>query len=200
MFSAKGKSIVTIMHTSCMVKRILLHLSMCPLFSQHYYLLFPFPSFLPASCHHVMHQTFISRYMSSNIGHLNLFSAVERSTFVYGKCHAPSLKVHLPLHRSGDFVINNELMQSVEETLQVDPSSEPWSDSEDETDHIEMEWEEVPCSLPELEGAARSTTCYISASQFNDPGSPSSHGLTGGLMSSVASLWRAATGTRDGPK
>ena len=91
-------------------------------------------------------------------------------------------------------------MQSVEDTLQVDPSSEPWSDSEDEVDHAEMEWEEVPCSLPELEGPSRSTACYISSSQFNDPGSQAPPGLAGGLMSSVASLWRAATGNRDESK
>ena len=87
-------------------------------------------------------------------------------------------------------------MQSVEDTLQVDPSSEPWSDSEDEVDHAEMDWEEVPVSLPELEGSTRS---YIS-SQFNDPGSQAPAGIAGGLMSSVASLWRAATGTRDDPQ
>ena len=91
-------------------------------------------------------------------------------------------------------------MLSLDESHQSETSEMDVTSSEDEVDQTDQEWERVPAPLESFEMAPRSAESYL-ASQLDPPpgqqGLPEGMGVAGGIMSSVASLWRAATSRMD---
>ena len=100
--------------------------------------------------------------------------------------------------RCGSFEVKPELMQSLEEARQLADKNDVLSSSEDESsDQIgEIDWEEVPSSLPEAIGPMPVYESHMSSTQMQpralDPSTAG--GLVSSAAASVASLWRAATG------
>ncbi len=90
-------------------------------------------------------------------------------------------------------------MQSLEEARQLaNKNDDVLSSSEDESsDQMgEIDWEEVPTSLPEAVGPFPAYESHMSSTQMQsralDPSTAG--GLVSSAAASVASLWRAATG------
>ncbi|CAH1792349.1 unnamed protein product [Owenia fusiformis] len=97
------------------------------------------------------------------------------------------------LGRNGYFDVNPELMQSLEENVQSEYSDDDLTSDEDETDFGINEWEPVPTSLPEAEFVMSRTQDMLVSGTSPPAGSLLTQSTAGGLMASVASLWRAAT-------
>ena len=100
------------------------------------------------------------------------------------------------LFRTGPFEVSPELVQSLEEG---GSSDDGWSSEEEEEDlgAVERDWEHVPVTLPDVDSVSRidpyQSTSPIRTGESIAP-TPST-GLMSSAAASVASLWRAATGT-----
>lgn len=92
--------------------------------------------------------------------------------------------------------MNPDLMLSLDESHHSAACEMDLSSSDNDIDQTDQDWDWVPPSIPEMEPVNRSAETCMTSTFDRNPGGQDAN-MAGGIMSSVASLWRAATSRMD---
>ncbi|KAE8746410.1 beclin 1-associated autophagy-related key regulator-like [Frankliniella occidentalis] len=143
-------------------------------------------------------QKFAKRVARLNWNVLHLCFSQSVSPDLLHPNHTLSNILHLldtqvsDLGRQGPLEIDPMLAISVEDQLQRDlAEASDDSGSEDESDALPLEWENVPLipGCPEMPGSLSQLSQQMSSTQ-------QATSMAGGLVTSIASVWRGLTGNR----